>query len=66
MQACRIAKLFAKHKKLKQQQQYLKEEPVCIAAGTPHRLLKLADSEALQLKDLKLIIIDVHQDAKQR
>ena len=66
MQACRIAKLFAKHMKVPEQQQYLQQHPVCIAAGTPNRLCKLADLEALQLHQLKLVIVDVHQDAKQR
>ena len=52
--------------KVPEQQQYLQQHPVCIAAGTPNRLCKLADLEALQLSQLKLIILDVHQDAKER
>ncbi|KAA6425256.1 MAG: hypothetical protein FRX49_04751, partial [Trebouxia sp. A1-2] len=53
--ACRIAKLFAKHIKVAEQQQYLQQHPLCIAAGTPNRLCKLADIEALQLSQLQLI-----------
>ena len=66
LQACRIAKLFAKHMKVAEQQQHLQEHPVCIAAGTPNRLCKLADIEALKLSSLQLIVLDVHQDAKKR
>ncbi len=66
LQACRIAKLFAKHIKVAEQQQYLQQHPLCIAAGTPNRLCKLADTEALQLSQLQLIVLDVQQDAKQR
>ncbi|KAL0020487.1 hypothetical protein WJX77_009650 [Trebouxia sp. C0004] len=63
---CRIAKLFAKHIKVAEQQQYLQQHPLCVAAGTPNRLCKLADTEALQLSQLQLIVLDVQQDAKQR
>lgn len=66
VQACRIAKLFAKHLKVAQQQEYLQQHPACIAAGTPNRLCKLADIEALQLSKLRLVVLDVSQDAKQR
>ena len=66
VQACRIAKLFAKHMKVAEQQQHLQQHPLCIAAGTPNRLCKLADIEALQLSQLQLVVLDVHQDAKKR
>jgi protein CMS1 len=66
LQACQIAKLFAKHIKVAEQQQYLQQHPLCIAAGTPNRLCKLADTEALQLSQLQLVVLDVQQDAKQR
>lgn len=66
VQACRIAKLFAKHIKVTEQQQHLQQQALCIAAGTPNRLCKLADIQALQLSQLQLIVLDVHQDAKQR
>ncbi|KAL3159894.1 hypothetical protein ABBQ38_010290 [Trebouxia sp. C0009 RCD-2024] len=64
--ACRIAKLFAKHIKVAEQQAHLQQHPLCIAAGTPNRLCKLADVEALQLSQLQLVVLDVHQDAKKR
>ena len=66
VQACRIAKLFAKHMKVAEQQEQLQQHPLCIAAGTPNRLCKLADIEALQLTQLQLVVLDVHQDAKKR
>lgn len=39
---------------------------MCLAAGTPNRLCKLADSGALKLDRLKHVILDVNLDAKQR
>ena len=66
MQACRIAKLFAKHFKVPEQQEVLEKEAVGIACGTPHRLCKLADLDALKLDNLRLLVLDVHLDAKQR
>lgn len=62
---CRIAKLFAKHLKVPQQIELLKEA-VCVAAGTPHRLGVLADHGALQCVRLKWIVVDVRLDVKQR
>ncbi|KAK9810173.1 hypothetical protein WJX72_006098 [[Myrmecia] bisecta] len=64
--ANKIGKLFAKHFKVPEQQQFLARQPCCVAVGTPHRLCKLADLEALKLDRLKLIVVDVHLDAKQR
>ena len=66
LQACRIGKLFAKHFKVAEQQDFLAMQPVCLAVGTPHRLLALAKSASLKLDKLKLILIDVQLDAKQR
>lgn len=66
VQASRIAKLFAKHMKLAEQQEHLQQHQLCMAAGTPNRLCKLADIEALQLSQLRIIVLDVHQDAKKR
>lgn len=37
-----------------------------IAAGTPNRLCKLADSGALQLDRLAHVVVDVQLDVKQR
>ena len=66
VQACRISKLFAKHFKVEEQQAALKAQGIFAAVGTPNRLLKLADLGDLHLDHLKLLIIDVQLDAKQR
>ncbi len=65
-QACRIAKLFAKHMKLPEQQKHLESHVVGVGCGTPNRLLKLADIDALKLDRLKLLVLDMQLDAKQR
>ena len=65
-QACRIAKLFAKHMKLPEQQKHLESHVVGVSCGTPNRLLKLADVDALKLDRLKLLVLDMQLDAKQR
>ena len=65
-QVCRIAKLFAKHLKVPEQQKHLQEHMVGIGCGTPNRLLKLADMDALKLDRLRLLVLDVQLDAKQR
>lgn len=64
--ACRIAKLFAKHIKIQEQQELLLKSVVCIGAGTPNRIAKLADLEALRINNLKYIVLDTSLDAKQR
>ena len=49
---CRVAKLFAKHLKVKQQQEMLATfSPV--AVGTPNRLAKLMDLGALVVEDIR-------------
>ena len=59
-------KLFAKHFKVAEQQALLTKSAPAIAVGTPHRLAQLADLGALQLGRLRLVLIDVALDAKQR
>lgn len=66
LQACHIAKLFAKHIKVPEQVELLRTQVVCIGAGTPNRLCKLADDGALQLDRLRHVVLDVQLDAKQR
>lgn len=39
---------------------------VCIGAGTPNRLCKLADEGALRLGRLRHVVLDLQLDAKQR
>ena len=66
VQACRVAKLFAKHLKVPEQQKHLESSLVGIGCGTPHRILKLADMDALKLDRLRLLVLDMQLDAKQR
>jgi superfamily II DNA/RNA helicase len=65
-QVCKVAKLFAKHFKVPEQQRLLESTVVGIASGTPNRLNRLADLDALKLDRLRLLLLDVHLDAKQR
>lgn len=66
MQVCKVGKLFAKHFKVEEQQAALKAQGIFAAVGTPNQLLKLADLGDLHLARLKLLMIDVQLDAKQR
>ncbi len=63
-----VAKLFAKHLKLKEQIEYLSNSNTTLGIGTPNRLLKLAQAKALDgiFSDSKnaLILIDLHKDVK--
>lgn len=61
---CRIAKLFAKHMKLKEQVDYLQQRPINIATGTPNRLLKLATDGNLDFSRLKFIVFDARRNTK--
>ncbi|XP_066349629.1 uncharacterized protein [Miscanthus floridulus] len=60
---CRPVKLFAKHLKVEQQVAMLQAR-VNIACGTPSRINKLIDMEALSLSRLKLVVLDMQKDAK--
>lgn len=44
-EGCTIAKLFAKHFKIEEQAQFLKNMPVNIAVGNPNRLCKLLEAK---------------------
>lgn len=63
---CRIAKLFAKHFKVHEQVEVLKSQPAAVGAGTPNRLTKLVEEEALKLEKIRYIVLDVRLDAKKR
>ena len=65
-QECRVAKLFAKHLKVGDQQAALLGGAPAIGVGTPHRLAQLAGLGALRLERLQLVLVDVALDAKQR
>ncbi|BAT93515.1 hypothetical protein LR48_Vigan02g275800 [Vigna angularis] len=60
---CHAAKLFAKHLKLQEQISLLKNR-VNIAGGTPSRIKKLIDAEALDLSRLQVLVLDLHPDVK--
>ncbi|XP_007033991.2 PREDICTED: protein CMSS1 [Theobroma cacao] len=60
---CRAVKLFSKHMKIDEQVSLLKNR-VNIASGTPSRIKKLIDIEALGLSRLSLILLDIHTDVK--
>jgi len=62
-----VAKLFAKHIKLKEQVEYCKKSRIGIGVGTPERVLTLIKEGALKLEDLKRVIIDAsYIDPKKR
>ena len=61
---CRIAKLFAKHIKISEQQSYLDKHPICIACGTPNRLLTLSASCHIQYSRLLWIVLDMRPNPK--
>lgn len=65
---CHVAKLIAKHMKLKENVEYMKKNPVGIAISTPMRLSDLADTDdALNLETVKLIVVDAsYKDGKNR
>lgn len=60
---CPAAKLFSKHMKVEEQVSFLKNR-VNIACGTPSRIKKLLDMEALGLSRLKVIVLDMYTDVK--
>ncbi|KAF3457384.1 hypothetical protein FNV43_RR02041 [Rhamnella rubrinervis] len=60
---CHAAKLFSKHMKVEEQVLLLKGR-VNIASGTPSRIKKLIDIEALGLSRLAIIVLDIQPDVK--
>ncbi|XP_057783692.1 uncharacterized protein LOC131001342 isoform X2 [Salvia miltiorrhiza] len=60
---CHAAKLFSKHMKIEEQVSTLKNR-VNIASGTPSRIKKLIDMEALGLSRLSVIVLDMNTDVK--
>merc|ERR1712054_488419 len=62
-----VAKLFAKHIKIEEQVNFLKNKKTGIGVGTPARLADLIDNGALSLENLQRIIVDAsHIDQKKR
>ena len=62
----KVAKLFAKHFKVEEQQQFLRNNASRCAVGTPNRLIRLAELGSLDFGKLRLVLIDGYKDAKQR
>jgi len=63
----KVAKLFAKHMKLKVMIKYVGKTKFGIGGGTPSRMKDLIENDALKLDDLKRIVIDAsYVDDKQR
>ncbi|CAN6462341.1 unnamed protein product [Victoria cruziana] len=60
---CRAVKLFSKHMKVEEQVSLLKSR-VNVASGTPSRIKRLIDMDALVLSRLSVIVLDMHLDAK--
>ncbi|KAG6606619.1 putative ubiquitin-specific protease [Phytophthora cinnamomi] len=62
---CRIAKLFSKHMKVDEQAKQLASMYLPIAVGTPARVKKLLEMDALSLKHTTHVIFDMEKDKKQ-
>ncbi|XP_065865008.1 uncharacterized protein [Euphorbia lathyris] len=60
---CHAVKLFSKHMKVEEQVALLKNR-VNFGSGTPSRVKKLIDIEALGLSRLQLLVLDIHTDVK--
>ncbi|KAJ4723030.1 Protein CMSS1 [Melia azedarach] len=60
---CHAVKLFSKHMKVEEQVSLLKNR-VNLASGTPSRIKKLIDIEALGLSRLEVIVLDMQTDVK--
>ncbi|KAG0228229.1 hypothetical protein BGW41_003501 [Actinomortierella wolfii] len=65
-EAAKIGKLFAKHLKIPEQVHFLENTVTHICTGTPNRIDKLIQDDALKLDRLELIVLDCFKDAKQR
>ncbi|KAG0366417.1 U3-containing 90S pre-ribosomal complex subunit-domain containing protein [Gamsiella multidivaricata] len=65
-EAAKVGKLFAKHLKVAEQVYFLKNTPTHICVGTPNRIEKLIEDDALHLDRLELVLLDCHKDAKKR
>ncbi|CAL1366114.1 unnamed protein product [Linum trigynum] len=60
---CHAGKLFSKHMKVEEQVAILKNR-VNFASGTPSRIKKLIDIEAIGVSRLKVVVLDLQQDVK--
>lgn len=55
---CRVAKLFAKHMKLAEQEKFLKKGVIHMGIGTPNRIQALVECGALKLTALSHVVLD--------
>jgi len=55
---CKIAKLFAKHMKIKDQEKFLKKSVIHIGLGTPKRMADLIESGCLKLEQVSHVVLD--------
>ncbi|XP_049848288.1 uncharacterized protein LOC126313383 [Schistocerca gregaria] len=60
----RVAKLFAKHKKIEEQIGFLQRHRCEIAVGTPARMAELAGRGYLRFDELRLLAVDMDRDVK--
>ena len=60
----RIAELFGKHRKVKDQEKELVNKSWHLGVGGIHRIRKLSDSGHLSLKSTRFLMIDLKKDAK--
>ena len=62
-----VAKLFAKHIKLKEAVEMCKKTRMGIGVGTPQRLIDLLEDGALSVENLERVVVDAsHIDVKKR
>ncbi|KAK9894182.1 hypothetical protein P389DRAFT_104275 [Cystobasidium minutum MCA 4210] len=61
-----VAKLFAKHFKLAEHCTYCEKTKFSMGAGTPDRIQKLIEADALHLDNLSYLVIDLKKDVKKR
>ncbi|XP_064594677.1 protein CMSS1-like isoform X2 [Liolophura sinensis] len=54
----KLAKLFAKHAKLEEQQNFLKKTVIHLGIGTPNRIKKLLDTGHLHLSRTSAVVLD--------
>lgn len=60
-----MGKLFAKHIKVSEQAEQLERLFFPVSVGTPGRVKKLLEMDALSLQHTKFIMIDMQKDKKQ-
>lgn len=63
---CRVAKLFGKHIKLSEQTEQLAKTYCPIAVGTPGRVKKLLEAQALSLQHTTHVILDMEKNKKEQ